>query len=340
MENMSKNELVHGGQLNKMVQRYGIPLEQWLDLSTGIAPTSFPIPTIPQNVWKQLPQPSEALLSAANDYYQTENLLPIAGSQAVIQILPKIAAKQGYAVSRVWVPKVGYQEHRKAWQEAGYGIMFYQDISEIATMQQQDIVVLINPNNPSGVTYSYTQVEWLFSQIKQQAGLLIIDEAFMDSTPQHSFIAKTHDPAAIVLRSVGKFYGLAGIRLGFVSAHQIWLDGFSQQLGPWSINGPAQYIGQRALADKAWQNQQRTFLKAQSLQLAGLLHTTFNQAPTGTFLFQTVRCEQAPLVFEKLCQQGIYVRLCDEQNALRFGIPDENGLTRLKQVLPMLFCYP
>ena len=111
---------------------------------------------------------------------------------------------------------------------------------------------------------------------------------------------------------------------------------FKNHLGPWSINGPAQFVGQQALADKTWQTQQRKWLETQSLQLASLLQKTFKQTPQGTALFQTIQCEPAARVFEQLCQQGIYVRLCDEKNALRFGIPQEKDMSRLQLALALI----
>jgi cobalamin biosynthetic protein CobC len=346
----SSTSLLHGGQLNKVAEQYAIPIEQWLDLSTGIAPVSYPIPTIPLEVWQRLPQPSHALQKAASDYYQTTHLLPIPGSQAIIQILPQIVAKQGYLNSRVWLPKVGYQEHRKAWQGAGYAVIFYQELEEIKPLLQ-DIVVFINPNNPSGAVYSYEQVAQLFSQVEFKKGLLIIDEAFMDITPHHSFIRDpfirdpfirgsfvrdSFNPQLIILRSIGKFFGLAGLRLGFVAASANWLTLFESSLGPWSINGPAQYVCQQALTDKKWQTQQRKFLNTQSKQLTQLLEKAFKYKPKGTALFQTVQCEEAELVFEYLCQQGIYVRLCDEKNALRFSIPQTQDMSRLQLALEQI----
>lgn len=333
--------LVHGGQLNKIAEQYAIPVEKWLDLSTGIAPFSYPIPAIPTSVWQRLPEPSAALQNMASDYYHTHNLLPISGSQAIIQLLPQIASQQGYSDSQVWLPEIGYREHYKAWQGADYKIVNYQESEGFQQLNNQDIVVLINPNNPSGKLYSYQQVERLFSEIQQKNGLLIIDEAFMDCTPQHSFIKQTNSPNLIILRSIGKFFGLAGLRLGFVAASDKWMDVFNTYLGPWNINGPAQYIGQQALMDKAWQNQQRNQLAIHSQQLGKLLQQTFKQAPTGTALFQTVKCEQADVIFDKLCQQAIYVRLfCekagDEKNALRFGIPSHKELLRLQLALNQL----
>ncbi|MEP2651908.1 MAG: threonine-phosphate decarboxylase CobD [Paraglaciecola sp.] len=334
--NKQQEALLHGGQLNQIALQYNIPLHEWLDLSTGIAPTSFPIPTLPGCVWQQLPQPSDALINSAREYYQTPHILPIAGSQVVIQILPQIAAKQGYQSSRVWIPSVGYQEHYKAWFAAGFTLQRYHSANDIA-LQPKDIIVLINPNNPKGDIYNYEEVASLFRQVKQQGGLLIIDEAFMDCTPEHSFIRYSDEPQLIVLRSIGKFFGLAGLRLGFVSASDSWLTLFTNLIGPWSVSGPAQYIGQLALADEPWQRKQRAFLAAQSQELAQLLKDTLNVTPTGTALFQTVKCEQSPLIFEKLCRQSVYVRLCDEKNALRFGIPNQKDLARLKMTLNILF---
>ena len=328
--------LVHGGQLKIMAERFAIPMEKWLDLSTGIAPFSYPIPAIPTSVWQRLPEPSAALQSAACDYYQTHHLLPISGSQTIIQLLPHITKQQGYAESRVWLPEIGYQEHRKSWQGAAYQTKVYKDIGALKQLNERDIVILINPNNPSGTLYSCQQVAQLFSQIQRNNGLLIIDEAFMDGTPQHSFINQTSSPNLIILRSLGKFFGLAGLRLGFVSASNTWIDIFKANLGPWNINGPAQYIGQQALADSAWQNKQRHLLTTHSQQLAKLLQRTFKTTPKGTILFQTVKCEKAEIIFDKLCQQGIYVRLCDEKNALRFGIPTNNELLRLELALSQI----
>jgi cobalamin biosynthetic protein CobC len=328
--------LVHGGQLHKMAERYDIPVEKWLDLSTGISPFSYPTPVIPTSVWHRLPEPSASLHSAASDYYQTPNLLAIPGSQSIIQLLPQIAKQQGFVASRVWLPEIGYQEHHKSWRDAAYQTFFYNEITELKELKERDIIILINPNNPSGTLYSCQQVEQLFKQVQSNNGLLIVDEAFMDVKPQDSFTKNTASSNLIVLRSLGKFFGLAGLRLGFVAASNFWIDIIKERLGPWSINGPAQYIGEQALKDTAWQIKQRALLTKHSWQLGQILQKTFNQSPKGTMLFQTVKCEQAELIFELLCQQAIYVRLCDERNALRFGIPTSKELLRLQLALSQL----
>lgn len=326
-------QLVHGGQLQAIAQHYEIPLDQWLDLSTGIAPNGYPVGQLPAQCWQRLPEPNHALLKAAQDYYTCDYLLPIAGSQSVIQLLPRLCREQGFATSRVWLPKVGYKEHQKAWQQADYKVHLYNNINELKVVEKGDIVVIINPNNPTGELLEYQHINALYQKLKDKQGLLIVDEAFMDATPQHSLLSALPCEQLIILRSVGKFFGLAGIRLGFVAAAPKWLTLFEQALGPWSISGPAQYVGAQALADKAWQHNQLNKLHDWSKVLEQLLSATFSCQIKGTVLFKTVLSPKAPDLFKALCQQGIYVRLCDEQNALRFGIPDEQGLSRLAQAL-------
>lgn len=346
----AEQPLMHGGQLSTMAQRYHIEEKDWLDLSTGIAPIAYPVGIIPTACWQRLPQNNEGLLHAARGYYQTHHLLPTPGSQSIIQMLPQLCRARGFANSRVWLPKVGYQEHRKAWQKDQYQTLDYTDVTELSQIGYKDIVLLINPNNPTGEHYPKAYVDQLHKDIHAKQGLLIIDEAFMDATPEESMVqafrrlnsatpqqvgAKHQDysDALIILRSVGKFFGLAGIRLGFVLANETWLNAMALLLGPWAVSGPALFVGEQALADKRWQEEQRVVLWRLSSALQSTLKQLFTQPVHGTLLFKTVHTPNAPAIFDALCQQGIYVRLCDEKDALRFGIANEQGLIRLKDAL-------
>jgi cobalamin biosynthetic protein CobC len=194
--------------------------------------------------------------------------------------------------------------------------------------------VVINPNNPTGTLHSRASLHSLLADIQILKGFLIVDEAFMDViVPTQSLINLTDNKHLFVLRSIGKFFGLAGIRLGFLSANQYWLDKLAELGNPWEVNGPAQFVAEKALLDQQWQQHQLTNLRHLTADLTLLLSQTFDQKPTGTLLFQTVSLVNAPLIFERLCKQGIYVRLCDEQNALRFGIPLSTELPRLRLAL-------
>ncbi|MDU0355972.1 aminotransferase class I/II-fold pyridoxal phosphate-dependent enzyme [Paraglaciecola aquimarina] len=206
------------GQLTHIAQQYDIPIANWLDLSTGIAPTSYPVPQIPEATWRRLPEKSNALIRAAQQYYQGQNLMPISGSQSMIQLLPELMTSQNKTVNRAFIPAIGYQEHKKAWANSCAKVCLYQDIAQLNALTAQDLVVVINPNNPTGTRYTTTQIGHLFEKIKKVGAMLVIDEAFMDGSPEHSFIQHSGDPQLMILRSMGKFFGLAGLRLGFLAA--------------------------------------------------------------------------------------------------------------------------
>ncbi|BCD97451.1 threonine-phosphate decarboxylase CobD [Marinagarivorans cellulosilyticus] len=332
--------LRHGGQLLSVAKQYNIPAEQWLDLSTGIAPYHYPIPSIPSSVWAQLPQTHATLLASAEKYYKCPALLPVSGSQSVIQRLPQLylynnpwLAAQSERIS-VYLPVQGYKEHEKAWRKTGVNIIYYHDIPSMQQLNGQCVVVLINPNNPAGKLISKVQVLALLQAVKRRQGLLIVDEAFMDTVQtDQSVIADAQCENLIVLRSVGKFFGLAGLRLGFAAACDEWLAAIAADQGPWPVSGPAQYVGHKALSDSAWQQQQRLRLRSLSLRLSQLLKSVFNVQSKGTALFQTIRLANAENIYDKLCRQAVYVRLTDDEKALRFGIPAENNFSRLKKAL-------
>jgi cobalamin biosynthetic protein CobC len=346
-DNKNTTALVHGGQLNKMAERYKIPLEQWLDLSTGISPNSYPIPAIPQYIWQQLPQKSEGLLAAAKHYYGTQSISVTSGSQAVIARLPALYInhiKKPSSHIEVWLPEVGYKEHERAWHDAGFTVKHYQHLPTYEDLTLNAIVVVINPNNPTGELQQQQKLTALLTTLESLSGWLIIDEAFMDViAPSQSLIHLTLNKHLFVLRSVGKFFGLAGIRIGFLSAHPFWINKLNQLSSPWEVNGPAQFIAEQALNDHAWQLAQRQKLTDLSIKLEQLLTKTFLHHPNksdgpsitikGCGLFKTIVYPQATELYQKLCHQGLYVRLCDENNALRFGIPDQAQYQRLERLL-------
>lgn len=326
--------LNHGGKLKQVAKEHQIPWQQWLDLSTGISPYSYPIPPIPDAIWHKLPQYDSELVEAAKAYYQASNVLATAGSQSIIQLLPRYRLQQGYPVTNVWLPKQGYKEHEKAWRDAGFVICHYQSLPNIDDIQAEDIVVVINPNNPTGELFTPSQLQPLYHRVKQQRGWLIVDEAFMDGVvEQTSLINQTDHGQLFVLRSLGKFFGLAGLRVGFVSAVTKHLDNLQEMLGPWHISGPAGYVAKHALTDKAWQQQQKAALKLASERLQQLLVEHYKVQPKGTYLFKTVYLANAEQAYQQLCKQGVYVRLTDEHDALRFGIPTPEQLTCLGSAL-------
>ena len=321
--------LAHGGQLRNAAQKYNIPLKNWIDLSTGINPNAYPIPEIPISCWQRLPENDDGLLNAAQEYYQAEKLLAVAGSQAAIQALPLL-----YPRSRVGVLYPAYAEHEHCWQQAGHQIIRLTPKSVEKHLSSLQVLIIINPNNPTAALFPKEQLLDWQQGLQAQNGVLIVDEAFMDTCPEHSLASLSPRKGLIVLRSIGKFFGLAGIRCGFVIAEESLLQALEQKLGVWSLNHPGRYVAATALKDKDWQQHTLKQLNNQSLRLQSLLNSEGLHVSGSHALFQWVKTPDAKLWHQKLAKQGILTRLFTEPSSLRFGLPrDEEQWQKLISVL-------
>ncbi|USR41428.1 threonine-phosphate decarboxylase CobD [Ectopseudomonas hydrolytica] len=326
--------LEHGGRLRAAAQRYGIPLEDWLDLSTGIAPYGWDLPPVPAQAWARLPEINDGLEAAARDYYGAASLLPVAGSQAAIQALPRLRTH-----SNVGILAPTYAEHAAAWRREGHRITKLSEGSVHRALPQLDVLLVVNPNNPTGRLIEPARLLDWHDELAERGGWLVVDEAFIDCTPQHSLAAYSDMPGLIVLRSFGKFFGLAGLRLGFVLAAQALLDELEALLGPWAVSGPARSIARQLLADSDGQRRQRERLLADGERLAALLRDCGLPPTGGSALFQFCCTRRAVPCMELLARRGILIRLFAELDSLRFGLPaDEAGWLRLEQGL--LDCAP
>ncbi len=326
--------LQHGGRLNKAVKKYNIPLTGWIDCSTGINPELWPIPEIPSAVYNRLPEDDDDLHAVARQYYQAQSLLAIPGSQSVIQLLPYLRS-----TSKVAAPQIGYAEHAHAWQQAGHHVeMAANDVKQINNnLHLYDVLIIINPNNPTGELYTSEQLLNWHNQLHKKGGWLIVDEAFIDTLPQQSIARFAHLPGLIVLRSLGKFFGLAGIRSGFVIAEDALLQRINEKLGPWTITGPSRFIASNALQDTSWQQSNILNLKRQSLKLKYLIETKIKplfsgSTLNGTDLFQTLFCDCAEELYELLAQHGLLTRLLDNRKGVRFGLPKCSQWDRFERV--------
>jgi len=320
--------LEHGGNLQQAAHQYGRPLADWLDLSTGIHPEHYPIPALAGSLFQRLPPTPDALHAAARAYYGCQHLLACAGSQAALQVLPSLRAP-----CRVAMPRTMYQEHAHAWQRAGHQVQFFDQMPDDLLLQNIDVLLVCNPNNPTGYLYpTDTLLDW-HAQLTVRGGWLVVDEAFMDTTPQHSLASHSGQTGLWVLRSLGKFFGLAGLRVGFLLGEPQALAQLESLLGPWTITGPSQFIASQALADHHWQQQMREHLPIQSAQLAQLLNQ-YGLTPTGgTDLFQYVPHPASRAWQQALAEQGVWTRYFEAPRALRFGLPPAHDWARLQQAL-------
>jgi len=326
------SRLHHGGRLREAAREYGIPLEEWLDLSTGINPNGWPVPELPASCWQRLPEQGDGLEQAAAIYYGSEYLLAVAGSQAAIQLLPKLR-KEG----RVGLLQPSYAEHAAAWQRAGHEVVALTPQTIEQGISSLDVLLLVNPNNPTGEHFTREQLIAWQQQLHLRGGWLVVDEAFIDVDPAWSMVSLTGEEGLLVLRSLGKFFGLAGARVGFLFAWPLLLKQVARELGPWHLSGPAREVARLALLDTAWQAQTRDRLQRDGLRLDALLRSMGLPPSGGTALFQYLTQLEAPRLHRQLAEKGILTRLFDTPCALRLGLPgSDEAWQRLQQALQRL----
>ncbi|WP_085608841.1 MULTISPECIES: threonine-phosphate decarboxylase CobD [unclassified Pseudomonas] len=321
--------LEHGGRLRRAALEYGIAEEDWLDLSTGLAPWPFPVPEIPLRAWARLPENDDGLEQAACDYYGASQVLPVAGSQMAIQLLPRLRR-----AGKVGVLSPCYAEHAEAWRRSGYIVREVLEQEVDFFLDSLDVLVVVNPNNPTGLNLTPARLLDWHARLAQRGGWLVVDEAFMDNTPQLSLAPHAHQVGLIVLRSFGKFFGLAGVRLGFVLAERKLLRLLAEQVGPWAVSGPTRVLGQACLRDTEGHTRQRIRSDEASERLAALLERHGFKPQGGCALFQWLITEQATALHEFMARRGILLRLFAHNSSLRFGLPaDAADEARLEQAL-------
>jgi cobalamin biosynthetic protein CobC len=319
--------LEHGGNLREAQRRYGG--DDWIDLSTGINPIGYPVPPLLPDAWHRLPEPDPALLEAARAYYGAGELLPVAGTQAAIQALPRVRAP-----SRVAVAAPSYAEHAHHWSQHGHSTRQIGYPMLDAAVGASDVVVVCNPNNPTGALIPPEVLLGWAADLGPRGGWLVVDEAFGDTARALSVAAHAGQPGLIVLRSVGKFFGLAGLRLGFVAAEPPLLAALADMLGPWAVSGPAQQIALAALRDTHWQQATLARLTRDGARLRGLLAAHGIQA-SGTPLFHWWAEGRPEEFHEHMARHAIWVRLFRQAaRGVRLGLPArEQDWDRIERAL-------
>lgn len=319
---------LHGGDLAAAEARWGQPSLPWLDLSTGLNPWPYPVPALPPEAWARLPgrQEEDALRRAAARRYGApgpDTVVAAPGTQALIQALPRLVEPG----RRVAVLGPTYGEHAAAWAAAGHRVDV---VSDLAALAEAQVAVVVNPNNPDGRAVEPARLLDLAGRLE----LLVADEAFADVRPELS-VAGSGADGLVVLRSFGKFYGLAGLRLGFAIARPATRDALAAMLGPWAVCGPALAVGRAALEDDGWAAATSTRLTEWSARLDAVLAEAGLRVVGGTSLFRLAEHGTAREAYERLGRAGILVRaFADRPQLLRFGLPaDEAGLTRLRLAL-------
>ena len=309
----------HGGDIDVARQRHC--RNDMIDLSTGISPRSYPAPPLTADRLQALPMRSDlaACLAAARRHYQVPDELALCagpGTQALLQLVPALASD-----GAVWIAQPTYNEHLPAWSAHGH------DVSVAPTLPEEvRHAVVVLPNNPTGWA-DYTAVATLAAEIGRREGLLLIDGAFADGATHAEdvhLLAELVQPHVLHLRSFGKFFGMAGLRLGFAIGQPEQIDYLADRIGPWAVGTAALEIGKQALDDEAWVTDHRIWLSQQADNLSALLIRHGLTIIGGTSLFQCVRCDHAATLQRHLGENSVWVRAFSAHpDLLRIGLPGD-----------------
>lgn len=307
----------HGGNLDQAIATWGGQAQDWIDLSTGINRLPYPLPPLPARVWTALPtRPArDGLVAAAALAYRTRAaILPVAGAQAAIQMIPHLAAP---GLARVLAPT--YNEHAAALRAAGW------QVEEVATpdaLAGADLAVVVNPNNPDGRSLDPDRLLALAAAV----GRLVVDESFADPRPELSVAARAGHHGMLVLRSFGKFYGLAGLRLGFILGGAGDIAVLDAMAGPWPVAGPALEVGRIALADSAWARATTARLNAEALAMDRIGAAAGWTPLGGAELFRLFAAPDAAAAQARLARARIWSRIFPySAQWIRLGLPGDSA---------------
>lgn len=306
----------HGGGIDAAAAKYGGNRADWLDLSTGINPVPYPLPDLQTQSWTALPDQAaaSALTDAARRFWQvpeTADILAAPGASALIAQIPRLAK-----AATISIPQPTYNEHAASFTAQGWQV-----VPEGAATAQ----VLVHPNNPDGRIWTRADLG---------GDLIVIDESFCDIAPEASLIAEASRPGVLILKSFGKFWGLAGVRLGFVIGDPRHVAALREMLGPWPVSGVALAVGVTALSDTSWAAQTRQRLTSDATRLDALMTRHGGHVLGGTSLFRLYEVENAQTWQDRLARHHIWSRVFPYAPTwLRLGLPAPDEWARLEAAL-------
>ncbi|PJE53800.1 aminotransferase class I/II-fold pyridoxal phosphate-dependent enzyme [Marinomonas sp. BSi20584] len=344
--NLESTPPKHGGDLAYWQRKVGSKALNWLDLSSACNREPWPIPEIAPSLWMDLPDQADLLDEAERYFGRRPNAIG-AGSQHIIESLPPMllacqSSTQLVANQTVFVPRIGYQEHAFAWKKWGFDIAYYDALEELLE-QEWAVAVVIQPNNPTGEIAPGKALSQLIAHAEQKGAHLVVDEAFIDACPELSLLNHQNSSdlseSLFIMRSVGKFFGLAGARVGFAFCASKWQAALNNLLGPWPVATASLYLVQLAFADKAWHSQALQGLKVRQAAFVERVMPKFNtifdsQDYVLSPLFVTWFLdshEYAAQVFEMLHQVGVHTRL--GEGWIRVALPALREMDALNSAL-------
>ncbi len=317
------NKRDHGGGLDDAIARFGGKRADWIDLSTGINPRSYPVPEVPANAWTALPDSKAAarLEQAARVYWSVPEgaaVLAAPGASSLIANIPRLAP-----AGRVRIVDRTYNEHAAGFRAAGWEVLAREEEGAHAEAR-----VVVHPNNPDGIM-------WSGADEAPGRPLLVIDESFCDIMLFNSRVGEwAARPGVVILKSLGKFWGLAGLRLGFAIGDPALIERLREMLGPWPVSGVAQHVGAVALEDMNWSNRTRQILSTDVSRLDAMVQARGAELVGGTLLFRLYEVGDAARWQAKLARGRVWSRVFPYAPGwLRLGLPPTDRWAQLERAL-------
>ena len=321
----------HGGDLDTAIKQYGGKKEQWIDLSTGINPNSYPHGDINIKEFRKLPSRTDTLKlnNIAKISFQTNaSVSSLMGAQTAINILPIL-----FPIGNITILEPTYNEYKKVFS------YFSRNIKTVRTLQElkkSQIAILCNPNNPDGMLYSSEDL----IELSKSVQVLVVDESFIDQYPGNSLSTKinNHTNNILILRSFGKFFGLAGLRLGFTITGKKLDKKIKNLIGPWPISSITSIIASKALCDNVWKDNTIINLKENSRLIDNLTSKLKWEVVGGTSLFRLYKTPNAFIAQDKLAKLKVWTRRFSySTNWIRLGIPSKKELDNLEIIFKNLY---
>ena len=314
----------HGGNFTAAAKAFGFNPAEMIDLSTGIAPRSFPVEGVDLTArhWRDLPQTDveQALIDAMKTHWHCDSAAEVVlapGSGVVISLAATLPSK-----IEVMIPDPVYSEHEIAWAQQGHHVVTYPAGQIPHLTPAAKAIIAVQPGNPTGQINP--PQDWLavIDAMAERGGMVIVDEAFIDIMPEQSLAPMAGRKGLLVIRSFGKFYGLAGVRLGAAIGHRDDIQRLQQLLGPWAVSTLALDLGLKAIADTAWAESQRQWLNQEMTLLHGVLQSAGLAICGGTALYALAEVGDAQALHQHLAQHGLWTRIFDHHpHWMRFGLP-------------------
>ena len=351
----------HGGNVKQICDKKGLNPDEIIDFSASINPLGYPA-VVREAVSEQFNDIQHYPDSHSTDLKKTiarktdcneSNVIIGNGSNELFYLIPR-ALKPTKGV----LLQPTFNEFKDAFSNSSIEVIELVNkckdfpiintrISELKSIEDC-MIFLCNPNNPTG---QLTRKEDIIELVNDNPNrLIVIDEAFMDFTEDNEKYSVIREAPLfdnlIVVRSLTKFYGFPGLRLGFLVSNESIINKLMQYKEPWTVNTIAQVAGMAAINDDDFAMNTREYVSVEKRFLyKGLTKINGIQPfqPTVNFILVRIEDDRMELseIQNHLLQNNILIRNCSnfvglDENYFRVAVKTRADNLKLLNALKLL----